>query len=225
MDVHDAITAGGNDVLWGGSCVVPVPGIEQQSDVGTTFLGEREHIVHAPNEFVFVRFAQFEWTQKLEAEADVRARQNAGTFCKPLLIGLAQFVFWRIARRHDVRDHSRTMNGGSELGGSVELGERGLEGCVVFPEFDRKIDDGWPDLKAGKQVVGRADPGFHGRAQHDVRAGKANLRSQAREVRPVNTTLQEDAVQGEEHVAVFGGRSGERGERSGERDCGEQLTK
>jgi hypothetical protein len=42
--------------------VVPVPGIEQQSDVGPTFLGEREHIVHAPNEFVFVRFPQFERT-------------------------------------------------------------------------------------------------------------------------------------------------------------------
>jgi hypothetical protein len=41
----------------------------------------------------------------------------------------------------------------------------------------------------------------------------------------VNTTLQQDAVQGEEHVAVFGGRSGERGESSGERDCGQQLTK
>ena len=62
MDVHDAIAAGGNDVLWGGSGVVPVPGIEQQSDVGTTFLGERQHIVHAPNEFVFVRLAQFERT-------------------------------------------------------------------------------------------------------------------------------------------------------------------
>src|SRR5215467_409457 len=44
MDVHNAISAGGDDVLWGRSCVVPVPGIEQQSDVGTTFLGEREHI-------------------------------------------------------------------------------------------------------------------------------------------------------------------------------------
>jgi hypothetical protein len=32
MDVHDAIAAGGNDVRCGGSCVVPVPGIEQQSD-------------------------------------------------------------------------------------------------------------------------------------------------------------------------------------------------
>ena len=89
MDVHDAIAAGGDDVLWGGACVVPVPGIEQQSDVGTTFLGECEHIVHAPNEFVFVRFAQFERTQKLKAEADVGARQDAGAFCKPLLIGLA----------------------------------------------------------------------------------------------------------------------------------------
>ena len=117
------------------------------------------------------------------------------------------------------------MNGGSELAGCVELGKRGPEGCVVFPEFDRKIDDGWPDLKAGKQVVGRADPGFHGRAQHDVGAGKANLRGKVREVRPVNTTLQQDAVQGEEHVAVFGERSGDRGESSGERECGEQLTK
>ena len=62
MDVHDAIAAGGNDVFWGGSRVVPVPGIELQSDVGSTFLGEREHIVHAPKEFVFVRFAQFERT-------------------------------------------------------------------------------------------------------------------------------------------------------------------
>ena len=194
MDVHDAIAAGGNDVLCGRSCMVPVPGIEQQSDVGTTFLDEREHIVHVPNEFVFVRLAQFERTEKLEAEADVGARQNAGTFCKPLLIGLAQFVFWRIARRHDVRDHARAVDCSSELGGCVELGERGIEGCVVFPEFDRKIDDGWPDLKAGKQVVGRAGAGLHGRVQHDVRAGKANLRGQAREVRPVNTALQQDAV-------------------------------
>ncbi len=62
MDVHDAIAPGDNDVLGSGSCVVPVPGIEQQSDVGPTFLGEREHIVHAPNEFVFVRFPQFERT-------------------------------------------------------------------------------------------------------------------------------------------------------------------
>src|SRR5215469_4704457 len=97
MDVHNAIAAGGNDVLWRGSCVVPVPGIEQQSDVGTTFLGELEHFVHAPNEFVFVRFAQFERPQKLEAEADIGTRQDARTFSKPLLIGLAQFVSWRIA--------------------------------------------------------------------------------------------------------------------------------
>src|ERR1700719_2462980 len=101
MDVHDAIAAGGKDVLWGGSCVVPVPGIEQQSDVGTTFPGEREQIVHAPNEVEFVRLSQSERTQNHEAEADVVARQNAGTLCKPLLIGLAPFVFWRIARRHD----------------------------------------------------------------------------------------------------------------------------
>jgi hypothetical protein len=51
------------------------------------------------------------------------------------------------------------------------------------------------------------------------------VRGQAREVRPRNTALQKDAVQGEEHVAVCGGRSGERGENSGERSCGEQLTK
>ena len=62
MDVHDAIAAGRNDVLCGGPGVVPVPGIEQQSDVGTTLLGKPKHIVHAPNEFVFVRFAQFERT-------------------------------------------------------------------------------------------------------------------------------------------------------------------
>jgi hypothetical protein len=41
----------------------------------------------------------------------------------------------------------------------------------------------------------------------------------------VNPALQQDAVQGEEHVAVFGGRSGERGESPGERGGGEQLTK
>src|SRR5580704_14259802 len=110
------------------------------------------------------------------------------------------------------------MNGGSELGGRVELGERGIESCVVFPEFDRKIDDGGPDLKAGKQVVCRADAGLHGREQHDVRAGKTNFGGQAREVRPVNTTLQQDAVQGEEHVALAG-------ESSRERGSGKQLTK
>src|SRR5581483_528758 len=116
-------------------------------------------------------------------------RQNAGTICKPVLIDLAQFVFWRIARRHDVGDHSGAVDAGSELGGCVELSQRGVEGCVVFPEFDRKIDDGRPDLKTGKQVVGRADTGLHGWAQHDVRAGKASSRGQAREVRPWNATL------------------------------------
>src|SRR5215469_8433235 len=150
MDVHDSIASSGDDVLWGGSRVVPVPGIEQQADVGTTLLGELEHIVHAPNEFVFVRFAECERTQKLEAEADVGTLQNARTFYKPPLVGLAQFVFWRIARRHDVGDHARAVNGGSELGGCLELGERRLEGCLVFPEFDRKIDDGGPDLETGK---------------------------------------------------------------------------
>jgi hypothetical protein len=63
---------------------------------------------------------------------------------------LVQFVFWRLARRHDVGDHARAVDGGSELGDGVELGERGIEGCVVFPEFDWEADDGWPDLKAGK---------------------------------------------------------------------------
>ncbi len=110
------------------------------------------------------------------------------------------------------------MDSGSEPGGCVELGERGLEGCVVFPEFDRKIDDGRPDLKSGKQVVGRGDAGLHGRRQHDVGAGKANLSGQAREVGPGNTTLQQDAVQGEEHVALAGESSEERGR-------GEQLSK
>ena len=85
------------------------------------------------------------------------------------------------------------------------------DSALVFAEFDRKIDHGWPDLKSGKQVVGRADAGFHCRAQHDVRAGKANLRGQARELRPVNTTLQQDAVQGEEHVALVRESSEERG--------------
>jgi hypothetical protein len=42
------------------------------------------------------------------------------------------------------------MDSGGELGGCVELGKRGLEGCVVLPELDRKINDGWPDLKARK---------------------------------------------------------------------------
>src|ERR1700759_2123859 len=121
MDMHDAITAGGNDVLRGGSCVMPVPGIEQQSDVRTTFPGEREHIVHAPNEFVFVRVTKFERTEELKAQADVVTGQNAGAFCKSLLVGLAQFVFWRIARRHDVRHHAWAVDSGSELGGCVEL--------------------------------------------------------------------------------------------------------
>jgi hypothetical protein len=44
------------------------------------------------------------------------------------------------------------------------------------------------------------------------------LRSQAREVRPLNATLQEDAVQGEKHVAL--GR-----ESPGERNRVEQLAK
>ena len=68
MDMHDAIAARGDDVLWGGSCVVPVPRIEQQSDVGTTFLGEREHIVHAPNKFVLVR-TDVPLSQVLDLEA------------------------------------------------------------------------------------------------------------------------------------------------------------
>jgi hypothetical protein len=46
--LHDAIAAYDNKCPWFGSCVVP--GIEQQSYVGRTFLGERQHIVHAPNE-------------------------------------------------------------------------------------------------------------------------------------------------------------------------------
>ena len=211
MDMDNAIAAGGKDVLGRGSRVVPVPGIEQQPDVGTTFFGERQHIVHAPDEFVFVHFAQFERTEKLEAEADVVARQNAGAFREPLLIGLAQFILWRIARRHDVGDHARAVDSGSELGGRVELGERGMEGCVVFAEFDRKIDDSRPDFESGKQVVGGAGAGLHGRAQHDVGPGKADFRGQPREVRPGNTTLQQDAVQGEEHIALGGESSGERG--------------
>jgi len=44
------------------------------------------------------------------------------------------------------------------------------------------------------------------------------LRGQAREVRPVNTTLQQDAVQGEEHVALVR-------ESSEEGGCGEQPGK
>jgi hypothetical protein len=41
----------------------------------------------------------------------------------------------------------------------------------------------------------------------------------------VNTTLQQDAVQGEKHVAVVGRGSGERGENPGQRGGGEELTK
>ena len=74
MDVHDAVAAGRDDVLGGRPGVVPVPGIEKQTDVGTAFLGEGELIVHAPDEFVFVCFAKFKWAEKLEAEADVVAR-------------------------------------------------------------------------------------------------------------------------------------------------------
>jgi hypothetical protein len=44
------------------------------------------------------------------------------------------------------------------------------------------------------------------------------LHGQAREVRPVNTTLQQDAVQGQEHIALVG-------ESSEERSCGEQPNK
>ncbi len=82
MDVHDVIAAGGTHVLR----VAPARCQCQESSSSRrwdTFLGERQHIVHAPNEFVFVRSAQFERTAKLEAEADVGARENAGTFCKP----------------------------------------------------------------------------------------------------------------------------------------------
>ncbi len=114
---------------------------------------------------------------------------------------------------------------GSELGGCVELGERTLEGCVVFPEVDRKIDDDRPDVKAGKQVLVALNAGLHGRAQHDVRAGnqfaRPGARSQARE-----HGRQQDAVQGEENVAVFGGRSGERGgvPASGTAASSDQMT-
>ena len=73
-------------------------------------------------------------------------------------------------------------------------------------------------LRPASRFVCCADAGLHGRPQHDVRAGKANLRGQAREVRPVNTTLQQDVVQGEEHVALVGESSGVRGR-------GEQLSK
>jgi hypothetical protein len=83
----------------------------------------------------------------------------------------------------------------------------------------------WPRIKRPSGGGALQDRDFSergelspGRAQHDIRTGKANLRGQAREVRPVNTTFQQDAVQGEEHVALAG-------ESSEERGCGEELTK
>ncbi len=99
------------------------------------------------------------YKQRFTESARILARYNVRLGLE--FLGLAQFVFWCIAGRHDVRHHARAVDRSSELGGCVQLGERGTEGGVVFPEFDRKLDDGRPDLEAGKQVVGRADAGLH----------------------------------------------------------------
>jgi len=88
-----------------------------------------------------------------------------------------------------------------------------------FPEFDRKIDDAWPDLKAGQVVVCRADAGLHGPGRSMMSVpGKANWARPSARSQASEHDLATGAVQGEEHVALAG-------ESSGERGCDEQLTK
>ena len=96
---------------------------------------------------------------------------------------------------------------------SATEGENGNSG--IRPE--NRLTAGLILRPASRSLVAPTPASMAG-AQHDVHAGKANLRGQAREVRRVNTTLQQDAVQGEEHVALGG-------ESSEERGCGEELSK
>ena len=126
------------------------------------------------------------------------------------------FVFGRIARRHDVGDHARATDGGGELSGFVEFGERCFEGVVIFAELDGKIDDCGFDLQFREQVFSGGGACLHGWGEHDIGTWKASLGRQSGKVRPMDASLQKHTVQGEEHV-VFGSESAR------ERCGGEEL--
>lgn len=52
MHVNDSLTPSIDNVLDGGSSVVPMPDVKQQTHVRAAFLGELQHVVHSPNELM-----------------------------------------------------------------------------------------------------------------------------------------------------------------------------
>src|SRR2546430_5293405 len=78
LHVDDVFFSGRDDVLFGGAGVMPVPGVKLEAHVRPAFLGELQHLVPAPDEFVWKQYAQVQRSEKFQAESHVRARQNVG---------------------------------------------------------------------------------------------------------------------------------------------------
>ena len=206
MDGDDAVFAGADDVVCCGAGVVPVPGVEGEADVGAAFDAEFEHLGHLPNELVGELFADVKRSEEFEAEADVGVPQGVGGFGEAFEISLAEFDFRDGAGRHDPGHHAGATDGGSEDGGVAEFGHAGLEGGVVFAEFDGEVQTGRAEIEFGEEIFGGVDAEFHGCVEINVGAGETDFGGEAGEFRPRHAPVDEHAVQRKKHVVRWSGK-------------------
>src|SRR5437660_889191 len=127
-----------------------------------------------------------ERAEKLQSEPNMRAGQNAGTFAKPLLVCASKLVLRDLTRRHEPRDHARTLDRGRERPGLLQLWKGGPKGCFVLAEFHWQVDHGRSDFEFVEQTARFRNAGAHGRIQLYVHSSKSNASGQLSEFRPRN---------------------------------------
>src|SRR6185503_4352065 len=107
--MDDAILAGGENVLDGAAGVMPVPDVENDTDVRSAVLREGNSLRQIPDERMRRRTvrslsSELLHTEEFDSKADVRFLQHLGNGGETIACDLALFLLWqRGARRQD--DH------------------------------------------------------------------------------------------------------------------------
>src|SRR5438132_3915 len=71
VHVDDVRLARCQNIRRGGAGVMPVPGIQSETDIGTALFGECERLVHPPDEFVGLARTEMQGPQEFDAKTDL----------------------------------------------------------------------------------------------------------------------------------------------------------
>jgi hypothetical protein len=173
LNVDDAFPRGGQNVLHRSAGVMPMPGVEQDSNVLPAGVSEFKHFIMTPNEFVRESFSQMHGAYVLKAKTYVRASKYVGNRAETAEIKSALLRFRQFAGRQDPGRHPGAANRRCELCCRGKILHPGLVGLLILAKLHRQSDDRRPEFQASQQHLGFRHALLHRSLGQDIGAGKA----------------------------------------------------